>query len=147
MEFRQRESLLVRIKIELKFEHHYTVIPILISGGFDQGGCLALHAGIAVNAKLAGIFEIGGFLHHDSMVYEKLNGNGKESNAALPKVFMTHCEDDKVIPVSWIREMHDKLKDSGVRVAYQPEPYGGHCVGPSQMDLVDRFVRKCLNCD
>lgn len=112
-----------------------------------MGGGLALHAGIIVNPKIAGIFSIGAFLHHDSMVYEKLEGNSKESNAALPKVFITHCEDDRVVPISWSRELHDKLKDSGVRVACHPEPYGGHSVGPSQMDLVDRFVRKCVNYD
>lgn len=112
-----------------------------------MGGGLALHSGIVVNPKLAGIFSIGAFLHHDSMVYEKLERNGKESNAALPKVFMTHCEDDQMVPISWSHEIHEKLKDSGVRVAYHPEPHGGHCVGPLQMEWVDRFVRKCVNCD
>lgn len=107
-----------------------------------MGAGLALHAGIVVNPKLAGIFSIGAYLHHDSLVYEELER--RASNADIPKIFMTHCEDDKVVPSAWSRQAHDKIKDRGVRIVYISEPYGGHMVGPSQMDLADKFIRKCL---
>lgn len=125
------------------------LIPVRFSGGFAMGAGLALHAGIMVNRKLAGIFSIGAFLHHDSIIYEELERRTKmnESNADIPKIFMTHCDDDKVVPIAWSRLAHDKIKDQGVRIAYHLEPYGGHSVGPSQMDWADKFIRKCLQSD
>jgi len=119
----------------------------IVIGGFAMGATLALHAGIVVNPKLAGIFSIGAFLHHDSLVYEELERRSKDSNATIPKIFMTHCEDDKVVPAAWSRQANEKIKEQGVRIAYSLEPYGGHSVGPSQMDWADRFIQKCLQSD
>lgn len=47
-----------------------------MEGGFDMGAGLAIPAGVVVNLKLAGIFSIGAFLPHDSMVFEKLRRRG-----------------------------------------------------------------------
>lgn len=112
-----------------------------------MGGGLAIHAGVVVNPKLGGIFSIGAFLPNDSLVYEELQRRGNSSNAEIPKIFMTHCDDDKTVPSAWSRQTHDKIKEQGVRIAYHLEPFGGHSVGPSQMEWADKFIRKCLQSD
>lgn len=112
-----------------------------------MGAALAIHAGIVVNPKLAGIFAIGGFLSNDSMVYDELQKKGSSSNAELPKIFMTHCDDDRTVPSAWSRQTHDKIKEQGVRIVHHLEPFGGHSVGPSQMEWADKFIRKCLQSD
>lgn len=113
-----------------------------------MGAGLALHAGTIVNHNLAGIFSIGAFLHFDSMIYEKLEKSFKldpKMNEKIPRIVMTHCSDDSVVPIEWSRTAFRQIRDCGVRIKYRTQPHGDHTVTSQQMKWFDRFIRNRLS--
>lgn len=90
----------------------------IIVGGFSMGGALSLHIGYHLRRDIGGVFACSSFLNKDSVVYESLQGVGKD--AKLPKLLMFHGDRDTLVPMDWGRNTFDKLTELGVQGEFVP---------------------------
>lgn len=105
----------------------------LILGGFSQGGCLALHAGLTVPGEpIGGIVAFSGWIGaglKEDIVHE-----------ATP-ILISHGRADSVVPLSAMEKSMEVLKSAGCS-AIRHEWIDGleHSTVPPQMDLLTRFI-------
>lgn len=90
----------------------------IIVGGFSMGGALSLHIAYHLRQDIGGVFACSSFLNKDSVVYESLQGVGKDTK--LPKLLMFHGDRDTLVPMDWGRNTFDKLTELGVQGEFVP---------------------------
>lgn len=92
-----------------------------VLAGFSQGGAMALHTGLRLPDRLAGIVALSCYLP----LHERLETEASAANRKTP-VFMAHGDQDPVVPHGLGERSRDFLREAGYEVAWHsyPVPHG-----------------------
>jgi phospholipase/carboxylesterase len=110
----------------------------MVLAGFSQGAAMALHTGLRLPMRLAGIIALSGYLP----LAERLGAERQEANAQTP-IFMAHGKGDTVVIPRRGEETRDALLARGHPVewhSYDTE----HNVIPEEIDDMATFLRRVL---
>jgi len=99
----------------------------IVLAGFSQGGAVALHTGLALPRRVAGVLALSTYLP----LPEAARAEMAEASRALP-VFMAHGEHDPVIPRTVGAASRDLLRDLGCEVSWHEYPMP-HAVCPEEI--------------
>ena len=82
----------------------YNYISLTTTGGFSQGGHLALHAAYqSSRVPVRAVFALGSFLAQSSAVFQS------EEAGPLPPLFLSHGSEDAMVSPGWVTQTRDKL--------------------------------------
>ncbi|MEY4345856.1 MAG: hypothetical protein RL032_1688 [Pseudomonadota bacterium] len=110
----------------------------IVLAGFSQGCAMALHTGLRLPHKLAGIMALSGYLPlADSFTTER-----HAANANTP-VFMAHGTQDPVVVIQRGEESRDALTKLGHRVQWHTYPMP-HSVHPLEITDISAFLKQVL---
>jgi phospholipase/carboxylesterase len=110
----------------------------IVLAGFSQGCAMALHTGLRLPHKLAGIMALSGYLPlADSFTTER-----HAANANTP-VFMAHGTQDPVVVIQRGEESRDALTKLGHRVQWHTYPMP-HSVHPLEITDIGAFLKQVL---
>lgn len=128
---------------DLVKEHSYGGIPKnrIILGGFSMGGALALYSAYKYVQDIRGVFALSAFLNEDSVVYKSIKERKTLSKVPL---FMSHGDNDDVVPESWGRESFEKLKSLGVPGEYHLLTNSDHEITEGALDELNNWIGKLL---
>ena len=112
----------------------------IILGGFSQGAMLATELYLQAPETPAGLISLSGSLIRQSIWTEKLKSKAHE------KIFLSHGEQDQVLPAGGTQKLMKLLKENNVNcdwVSFQ----GGHEIPPKVIQrmnlyIADRFGEK-----
>lgn len=110
----------------------------IVLAGFSQGGAIALYAGLRHSGKLAGILGLSTYLP----LPDRLASEARPENSGTP-ILMAHGTFDPVIPVSLGKNTCALLQQSGYPVEWYTYPMQ-HAICPDEIDVIGRWLKKCL---
>lgn len=105
----------------------------IILGGFSQGAMLATELYLQAPETPAGLISLSGSLIRQSVWSEKLKSKANE------KVFISHGEQDQVLPASGSQKLMKLFKDHGVNtdwVSFQ----GGHEISNKVIQRMNLYI-------
>ena len=107
-----------------------------VLAGFSQGAMMALHTGLSLDRRLAGILAFSGAL---------LPPGGFPQAAELrPPVALVHGEFDEVVETDLSRDAETRLKAAGYEAALHVSPGIGHSISTDGLDFASTFLRRAL---
>ena len=110
----------------------------IVLAGFSQGCAMALHIGLRLPHRLAGIMALSGYLPlADRFPSERLAAN------ALTPVFMAHGTQDPVVVLKRGEDSRDALKALGHPVQWHTYPMP-HSVHPQEIVDIAAFLKQVL---
>jgi phospholipase/carboxylesterase len=110
----------------------------IVLAGFSQGCAMALHTGLRLPHRLAGIIALSGYLPlADRFVNERM-----QANASTP-VFMAHGTQDPVVVLARGENSRDALTAMGHPVQWHTYPMQ-HSVHPREVADISAFLRQVL---
>jgi len=110
----------------------------IVLAGFSQGCAMALHTGLRLPHKLAGIMALSGYLPlADRCLSERL-----EANAHTP-IFMAHGTQDPVVVLARGEDSRDALAALGHPVQWHTYPMQ-HAVHPREIADISAFLSQVL---
>jgi phospholipase/carboxylesterase len=110
----------------------------IVLAGFSQGCAMALHTGLRLPYRLAGIMALSGYLPlADRFVDERHNAN------AHTPVFMAHGTQDPVVVVARGESSRDALAAMGHPVQWHTYPMQ-HSVHPREIADISVFLKQVL---
>lgn len=118
-------SLLVQMsaRIHSLLDHEMSSCGIpshrIILGGFGEGACMALHAGLSYRHQLGGIVSIAGYLPLPQRYPQHLTRHGA-SNAKTP-ILVVHGNSDTSVPLAFAKQRYAVLAKCGVKVEMRTE--------------------------
>jgi phospholipase/carboxylesterase len=104
--------------------------------GFSQGAMLALHVGLRMKRRLAGIVAYSGVLIAAESLQEELTGK--------PPVLLVHGEQDTVVPAQASQVAHRFLAHSGLDAKLVLRPNLAHGIDEEGLRQGDAFLRQVL---
>lgn len=110
-------------------------------GGFSMGGSLALQMGYRFRPDIGGIFVCSSFLNHGSKVYEVLESSPETRR---PPLFMSHGEEDEMVPLEWGRHTFKQLQQRGVSGELHSFPKLDHSINIKELTLLQDWLLKNL---
>lgn len=109
----------------------------IVLAGFSQGGAIAYHTALAYPQRLAGLLTLSTYLPTEpALTRRKANNN-------IP-VFISHGQDDPMVPELMGQQARQILHDMGYQVAYQTYSMG-HEVCKQQIDDVSAWLQRVLS--
>jgi phospholipase/carboxylesterase len=103
-----------------------------VLAGFSQGAMMALHTGLSLDRRLAGILAFSGAL---------LPPKGfPQPEAIRPPIALIHGELDPVVETSLSREAETALKAAGYEVGLHVSPGIGHSISTDGLEFASRFL-------
>ncbi|HKY94633.1 MAG TPA: alpha/beta fold hydrolase [Kiloniellales bacterium] len=105
--------------------------------GFSQGAMLALHVGLRMNRRLAGVIAYSGVL----IAAETLN----DELTSRPPVLLVHGERDTVVPPQASRVAQQFLSHGGVDAKLLLRPMLAHGIDEEGLRQGSAFLRKVLS--
>ena len=111
----------------------------IVLAGFSQGCAMALHTGLRLPHKLAGIMALSGYLPLADSFTTELHA----ANANTP-VFMAHGTQDPVVVIQRGEESRDALTKLGHRVQWHTYPMP-HSVHPLEITDISAFLKQVLS--
>jgi phospholipase/carboxylesterase len=110
----------------------------IVLAGFSQGCAMALHTGLRLPHRLAGIIALSGYLPlADRFVNERM-----QANASTP-VFMAHGTQDPVVVLARGENSRDALTAMGHPVQWHTYPMQ-HSVHPREVADISAFLKQVL---
>ena len=110
----------------------------IVLAGFSQGCAMALHIGLRLPHRLAGIMALSGYLPlADRLPSERLTAN------AFTPVFMAHGTQDPVVILKRGEDSRDALKALGHPVQWHTYPMP-HSVHPQEIVDIAAFLKQVL---
>ena len=110
----------------------------IVLAGFSQGCAMALHTGLRLNEKLAGIVGLSGYLPiADSFAAER-----SAANADTP-IFLAHGTHDPVITLARAEASRVALQAQGYSVEWHTYPMP-HSVHPEEVRDIATFLKRVL---
>lgn len=110
----------------------------IVLAGFSQGGAMALHTGLRYPDRLAGILALSCYIPLAS----RLHSERRPANQTTP-MFMTHGDDDAVIPMHYGQQSAETLKGLGYPVEWSD--YGmGHEVCWEEIRDIAAWLQRVL---
>ena len=110
----------------------------IVLAGFSQGCAMALHTGLRLPHKLAGIMALSGYLP----LADRFATERHIANASTP-VFMAHGTQDPVVVIQRGEESRDALVQLGHPVQWHTYPMP-HSVHPREIADIAVFLQKVL---
>lgn len=108
----------------------------IVLGGFSQGGCLALQAGLTAPAPIGGIIALSGWASAGLV-----NANVHNSTP----IFIGHGADDDVVPISSMQKTLKILKGLDCTAVRSKTYRGlGHSVAPEEFRAIGEFLAEVL---
>ena len=109
----------------------------VVLGGFSQGAILTLDVALHSDRPFAGLVLFSG-----SFMAERIWRPKMPNRAGLP-VFQSHGMMDPVLPYALATELHDALKEAGLRATFTAFA-GMHEIGAPAIGEVNRFLQSVL---
>lgn len=106
----------------------------IVLAGFSQGGVIALHLGLRLPERLAGIMALSTYVHD----HEHLTGEVSLASVDVP-IFMAHGLSDPMIPITRAVTSRAALAALGYRVEWH-EYAMGHQVCPQEIADISRWL-------
>lgn len=110
----------------------------IVLAGFSQGCAMALHTGLRLPHKLAGIMAMSGYLP----LADRTSSERLEANAHTP-IFMAHGTQDPVVVIARGEESRDALAALGHPVQWHAYPMQ-HAVHPREIADISAFLKQVL---
>jgi phospholipase/carboxylesterase len=110
----------------------------IVLAGFSQGCAMALHTGLRLQHRLAGIVALSGYLP----LADRFPNERHAANAHTP-VFMAHGTQDPVVMLQWGEESRNALAALGHPVQWHTYPMP-HSVHPQEVDDIAAFLTQVL---
>jgi len=111
----------------------------VVLAGFSQGGAVALHAGLRMPQRLAGIIGLSSYLP----VPQTLASEKSSANSGIP-ILMCHGRADPIVLYSMGTESRDALEAQGYPVEWHDYPMQ-HEVCAEEIAVVGRWLRSQLS--
>jgi phospholipase/carboxylesterase len=110
----------------------------IVLAGFSQGCAMALHTGLRLPHRLAGIMALSGYLP----LADRFTAERHAANAHTP-VFMAHGTQDPVVVVARGEKSRDALAALGHPVQWHTYPME-HAVHPREIADISAFLKQVL---
>ena len=110
----------------------------IVLAGFSQGCAMALHTGLRLPHRLAGIMALSGYLP----LVDRLAAERHPANAQTP-VFMAHGTQDPVVAIARGEASRDALAALGQPVAWHSYPMP-HSLHPQEIFDISAFLAQVL---
>ena len=110
----------------------------IVLAGFSQGCAMALHTGLRLPKRLAGIMALSGYLP----LADRLGAERQPANAQTP-VFMAHGTQDPVVVIARGEASRDALVALGQPVDWRSYPMP-HSVHPNEISDISAFLAQVL---
>lgn len=110
----------------------------IVLAGFSQGCAMALHTGLRLPQRLAGIMALSGYLP----LADRLAAERHPANAQTP-VFMAHGTQDLVVVIARGEASRDALAALGQPVAWHSYPMP-HSLHPQEIADISAFLAQVL---
>lgn len=104
--------------------------PVVLAG-FSQGAMMAYELGF-FGPKIHGVMGLAGAYYLD------------RAPSHRPPILWTHCADDGVVPLAWMRQSHGLFLKHDLEVQSSISDVGGHGVSPENLLSMGWFLRKML---
>lgn len=106
-----------------------------VVSGFSQGALMAFDVGFRTELPVAGVIAMSGAIFEGEMPDFRARKD--------QPVLVIHGTGDDMIPVLAARRARRILEENGLEPEYHEFPMGHH-VTPESMDVVKRFLERCL---
>jgi predicted esterase len=127
----------------------------IILGGISQGCATAIHALLCSKIRLGGFIGLCSWLPFQNetlpQIDSRFNGTTKDLsdlssatalNALNTPVFLSHSEDDEVVPIDNGRKLSESLRKFGMEVTWKAYEDGGHWINePQGVDDIVSFLK------
>ena len=110
----------------------------IVLAGFSQGCAMALHTGLRLPHRLAGIMALSGYLP----LADRLAGERHTANGSTP-VFMAHGTQDPVVVIARGEASRDALAALGQPVEWHSYPMP-HSLHPREISDISAFLTRVL---
>jgi len=110
----------------------------IVLAGFSQGCAMALHTGLRLQQRLAGIMALSGYLP----LADRLAAERHPANAQTP-IFMAHGTQDPVVVIARGEASRDALAALGQPVAWHSYPMP-HSLHPQEIADISAFLAQVL---
>ncbi|MCF8168583.1 MAG: dienelactone hydrolase family protein [Rhodoferax sp.] len=110
----------------------------IVLAGFSQGCAMALHTGLRLPHRLAGIVALSGYLP----LADRFAAERHAANANTP-IFMAHGTQDPVVVVDRGESSRDALVALGYQVQWHAYPME-HSVHPRELQDISEFLTRVL---
>ncbi|SRR5690625_1629973 len=110
----------------------------IVLAGFSQGCAMAIHTGLRLNEKLAGIVCLSGYLP----LLDKVADESSSANQST-RIFMAHGTMDPVVPIERAKESYKWLTNNGYQVTWQEYPMP-HSVCMEEVTDIGAFLVEVL---
>ena len=110
----------------------------IVLAGFSQGCAMALHTGLRLPQRLAGIMALSGYLP----LADRITAERHPANAQTP-VFMAHGTQDPVVAIARGEASRDALAALGQPVAWHSYPMP-HSLHPQEIFDISAFLAQVL---
>lgn len=110
----------------------------IVLAGFSQGCAMALHTGLRLQHRLAGIMAMSGYLP----LADRFPGERHAANATTP-IFMAHGTQDPVVVLKRGEDSRDALARLGHPVEWHTYPMQ-HSVHPHEIADIAKFLTRVL---
>ena len=110
----------------------------IVLAGFSQGCAMALHTGLRLPQRLAGIMALSGYLP----LADRITAERHPANAQTP-IFMAHGTQDPVVVIARGEASRDALEALGQPVAWHSYPMP-HSLHPQEIADISTFLAQVL---
>ena len=110
----------------------------IVLAGFSQGCAMALHTGLRLPQRLAGIMALSGYLP----LADRITAERHAANVQTP-VFMAHGTQDPVVAIARGEASRDALAALGQPVAWHSYPMP-HSLHPQEISDISAFLAQVL---
>jgi phospholipase/carboxylesterase len=110
----------------------------IVLAGFSQGCAMALHTGLRLPQRLAGIMAMSGYLP----LADRITAERHPANAQTP-IFMAHGTQDPVVVIARGEASRDALEALGQPVAWHSYPMP-HSLHPQEIADISTFLAQVL---
>lgn len=108
-----------------------------VLAGFSQGAMMALHTGLSLDRRLAGVLAFSGALLPPA--------GFPQAEALRPPVALIHGEFDSVVETSLSREAEIALRGAGYDVALHVSPAIGHSISTDGLQFASEFLGRAFD--
>lgn len=110
----------------------------IVLAGFSQGCAMALHTGLRLPRRLAGIMALSGYLP----LADRLSAERHAANAQTP-IFMAHGTQDPVVVIARGEASRDALTALGQPIHWHSYPMP-HSLHPQEISDISAFLARVL---
>ena len=110
----------------------------IVLAGFSQGCAMALHTGLRLPQRLAGIMALSGYLP----LADRITAERHAANGQTP-IFMAHGTQDPVVAIARGEASRDALAALGQPVAWHSYPMP-HSLHPQEISDISAFLAQVL---